>query len=58
MVKISRGDHEIVATMGAYENIFKPLGYTLVKAKKEEVEVIEEKKPEMPKKGKNKKQED
>lgn len=34
MVKIIRGSHETKVTKGAYENIFKPLGYTLVKEEK------------------------
>lgn len=30
MVKIKRGNHETIVSMGSYENIFKPLGYVLI----------------------------
>lgn len=64
MVKIIRGNHETKVTKGAYENIFKPLGYTLVENKKKEMpknsikndELGEAKNDEF--KGKGKKQED
>lgn len=36
MVKIKRGEHEIKVTKGAFINMFKPLGYTLVNEKKNE----------------------
>lgn len=36
MVKIKKGNHETIVSMGSYENIFKPLGYTLASVKVEE----------------------
>lgn len=67
MVKIKKGNHETMVSMGSFRNIFEPLGYTLVVEKKKKVEIIEEPKVEEAKadknknedlKGKNKKQED
>lgn len=69
MVKIRKGNHEIKVTMGAYENTFKPLGYTLVEEKKQfyknEIQKITVKNEnntlksdDNTFKGKNKKQED
>lgn len=34
MVKIRKGQHETMVSMGSYENIFKPLGYELVEENK------------------------
>ena len=42
MVKIRRGEHETMVSMASYENIFKPLGYTLVENKKAKIVLIEE----------------
>lgn len=39
MVKIKRGEHETMVSMGSYESIFKPLGYTLVEEKKKVFEM-------------------
>lgn len=36
MVKIKRGNHETLVSMGSYETIFKPLGYTLAVSNKVE----------------------
>lgn len=63
MVKIKRENHELAVTIGAFKDIFEPLGYTLVTENKNKY------KNEMPKiktgeigktenKGKGKKQED
>lgn len=56
MVKIEKGEHKTSVTIGAYESIFKPLGYTLVEEKKK-IEIPKVKVNEAFK-GKNKKQED
>lgn len=65
MVKIVRGDHKTKVTMVAYENIFKPLGYTLVEEKKKrEIPKVKDTEPVKDTelvneaKGKGKKQED
>lgn len=43
MIKISKDKQHVVVTRGAYESIYKPLGYTVdVESKKEEI-----KKPEL-----------
>lgn len=57
MVKIRKGNHETLVSKGAYESIFKPLGYTLAEVKKEMPKKNDE--PVNDFKGKNnKKQED
>lgn len=42
MVKIKRGNHETIVSMGSYENIFKPLGYTLINDNIKEPVKVEE----------------
>lgn len=56
MVKIKKGNHETIVSMGSYENIFKPLGYTLATVKVEEPKKTEAVKTVSDKK--KKKQED
>lgn len=49
MIRITNGTTNKVVTKGAYDNFYKPLGYTVVSDsnKKREVEIIEEPKKEV-----------
>ena len=59
MVKIKRGNHETIVSMGSYENIFKPLGYVLINDNaKEPVKVKEAETVKTVSDKKKKKQED